>query len=151
MTTAFIGPKPGVGVVVRKRAADGDRVLLIRRAKPPHAGKWSLPGGHQELGETVRETAAREVYEETGLTVAVAEFLDVVDAITPDGKGGTAYHYTLIDFAADWVSGEPVAGSDAADVVWADPDDLDRFGLWRETQRVIALAFQSGRGPTVGT
>ncbi len=141
MTEPFTGPKPGVGVVVRKRAPDGDRVLLIRRAKAPNAGKWSLPGGHQELGETVRETAAREVREETGLEVTVAEFLDVIDAIGPDGKGGTAYHYTLIDFAADWVSGEPVAGSDAADAVWADPDDLAGFNLWSETRRVIALAF----------
>jgi len=141
MTDAFIGPKPGVGVVVRKSTPDGDRVLLVRRAKPPHAGKWSLPGGHQELGETVRETAAREVYEETGLTVTVAEFLDVIDAITPDGEGGTAYHYTLIDFAADWVSGEPVAASDAAEVTWADPGNLAEFALWRETLRVIGLAF----------
>ncbi len=149
MTDAFIGPKPGVGVVVRKRTPDGDRVLLVRRAKAPHAGKWSLPGGHQELGETVRETAAREVFEETGLEVAIAEFLDVIDAITPDGKGGTAYHYTLIDFAADWVAGEPVAASDAAEVTWADPGNLAGFELWRETRRVIALAFASGRSETV--
>lgn len=145
MADVFDGPKPGVGVVVRKRTVDGDRVLLIKRAKPPRAGSWSLPGGRQELGETVRQTAAREVKEETGLDVRIAEFLDVVDAISADGSGGYAYHYTLIDFAADWVTGEPVAGSDAADTVWADPDDLARFDLWQETLRVIALAFP-GKG-----
>jgi len=145
MTDPFHANKPGVGVVVRKRTTQGDRVLLVRRGKAPQAGRWSIPGGHQELGETVRQTAAREVLEETGLEVAVAEFLDVIDAITPDGRGGTAYHYTLIDFAADWIAGEPVAGSDAADVAWADPNDLDRFDLWRETRRVIALAFSPGR------
>jgi len=149
MTETLTGPKPGVGVVVRKRLPDGDRVLLIRRAKAPHAGKWSLLGGHQELGETVRQTAAREVREETGLEVRIAEFLDVVDAITPDGKGGTAYHFTLIDFAADWVAGEPVAGSDATETIWADPNDLAAFDLWRETERVIALAFAPGRSKTV--
>ena len=68
-------PPIGVGAVVIRHA----RVLLVRRAKAPRAGRWSLPGGRQRLGETVREAAAREVREETGVEVEVTALLDVVD------------------------------------------------------------------------
>ncbi|MDJ0946113.1 MAG: NUDIX hydrolase [Kiloniellales bacterium] len=129
-------PLIGVGVVVFK----GDRVLLVRRGKPPRVGQWSLPGGRQRLGETVRATAAREVAEEAGLTVEVTGLLDVVDSMTRDDGGGLAYHYTLIDFLAEWRAGEAAAGGDAAEVVWADPGNLAPYELWDETLRIIALA-----------
>ena len=118
----------------------GPRVLLIRRGKAPRAGSWSLPGGRQRLGETVRETAAREVREETGVEAEVVALLDVVDSIQRDGDGRIAYHYTLVDFLAEWRTGEAAAGGDAAAVVWADSGDLDRYQLWDETVRVIGLA-----------
>ena len=132
-------PLIGVGVVVFK----GDRVLLVRRGKPPRVGQWSLPGGRQRLGETVRATAAREVAEEAGLTVEVTALLDVVDSMTRDADGALAYHYTLVDFLAEWRTGEAKAGGDAAEVVWADPDDLAPYDLWDETLRIIALARQA--------
>jgi ADP-ribose pyrophosphatase YjhB (NUDIX family) len=130
-------PLVGVGVVVIK---DG-RVLLIRRGKPPRAGAWSLPGGRQRLGETVREAARRELREETGVEAAVTVLLDVVDSITRDDGGAIAYHYTLVDFLADWRSGEARAGGDAAEVIWADPQDLAPFELWDETLRLIRLGL----------
>ena len=132
-------PLIGVGVVVFK----GDRVLLVRRGKPPRVGQWSLPGGRQRLGETVRATAAREVAEEAGLTVEVTALLDVIDSMTRDADGALAYHYTLVDFLAEWRTGEAKAGGDAAEVVWADPDDLAPHDLWDETLRIIALARQA--------
>jgi ADP-ribose pyrophosphatase YjhB (NUDIX family) len=130
-------PLVGVGVVAVK---DG-RVLLIRRGKPPREGRWSLPGGRQRLGETVRETARRELREETGVEVAVTALLDVVDSITRDDDGAIAYHYTLVDFLAEWRDGEARAGGDAAEAVWADPGDLGPYELWDETQRLIRLGL----------
>ena len=131
-------PLVGVGIVVFK----ADRVLLVRRGKPPRAGSWSLPGGRQRLGETVRETARREVREETGCEVAVTALLDVLDSITRDGAEAIAYHYTLVDFLAEWCAGEARAGGDAAEVTWADPEDLGRYELWDETLRLIRLGAE---------
>jgi ADP-ribose pyrophosphatase YjhB (NUDIX family) len=139
-------PLVGVGVVVLKGGPGAERVLLVRRAKPPRQGGWSLPGGRQRLAETVRETARREVLEETGVEVAVGSLLDVVDSITPDGGGGVAYHYTLVDFLAEWRAGEARAGSDAAEAAWADPRDLDGYDLWDETVRIIGLALAGREG-----
>ena len=131
-------PLIGVGVVVFK---DG-RVLLIRRGKPPREGQWSLPGGRQRLGERIEAAACREVREEAGIEIAVGPLLDVVDSITRDAQGGVQFHYTLVDFVAEWRAGEARAGHDAAEAVWADPADLAPYGLWDETERIIALAQQ---------
>ena len=130
-------PIVGVGVVVWR----GDQVLLIRRGKPPRVGQWSLPGGGQELGETVAETARREVLEETGLALATLELLTVVDLIEPEPDSPRVrFHYTLIDFTAEAADGEARAGGDAAAVGWFDRDALADLGLWTETQRIIDLA-----------
>jgi len=131
-------PIAGVGVVVWK---DG-RVLLIRRGKPPREGDWSLPGGRQKLGETTRETAHREVQEETGLEIELGHLLDVIDSVTRDPEGRVHYHFTLVDFDADWRAGEAAASADAAAVTWADPDDLAQYTLWDETLRIIALSAE---------
>jgi ADP-ribose pyrophosphatase YjhB (NUDIX family) len=131
-------PLIGVGVVVFK----ANRVLLIRRGKPPRQGQWALPGGRQRLGERVAEAARREVAEEAGIEIEVGGLIDVVDSITRDATGAVEYHYTLVDLLAEWRAGEARAGHDAAAVDWADPADLAPYGLWQETERVIALALQ---------
>ena len=128
-------PLVGVGVVVVR---DG-RVLLIRRAKPPRRGEWSLPGGLQKLGETVFQAASREVMEEAGVIVRPLALVDVVDLIEWDEQR-VRYHYTLIDILAAFVDGEAVAGADAADVLWAEQAEVERTVLWSETVRIIDRA-----------
>ena len=126
-------PIVGVGVVVWR----GDRFLLVRRGKDPNKGQWSIPGGAQQLGETVYAAAAREVWEETGLAVEVCGLVDVVDGIMRDDEGEVLYHYTLVDVLAESPEGEPIAADDAAAVSWFELEDLHTLGLWSETERII--------------
>ncbi len=126
-------PFVGVGVVVWR----DDKVLLIQRGKEPRKGQWSLPGGAQELGETVAETAVREVAEETGVAIQVLGLVDVVDTIRRDGADKVQYHYTLVDLCARWRDGELCAGGDADDAIWVAPDQLADYALWEETARII--------------
>lgn len=135
-------PIVGVGVVVLR----GNEVLLIRRAKPPVSDNWSIPGGAQEIGETVREAARREVAEETGIGIEIVGLIDVVDGITRDDEGRAKFHYTLVDFAALWRSGEARAASDAAAARWAGLDEIAEIPLWDETRRIIARAAEMTEG-----
>lgn len=136
-------PWVGVGVVVWKK----DRVLLVRRGKAPRLGQWSLPGGAQEVGEPVFGTARREMLEETGLSVEPYEVVTVVDSITADEAGRVHYHYTLVEVAAEWVSGDPACADDALEALWATVEEAVLLVPWGETERVIRLsaARRSGR------
>lgn len=130
-------PFVGVGVVVLK----GGAVLLVRRARPPRQGEWSIPGGLQHIGEKLAEAALRELREETGIEARLTGELGTVDSLRHDDGGRVEYHYSLVEFAAEWVSGEPRPADDVDRAQWAPIDDLDRYALWSETRRIIALAF----------
>jgi ADP-ribose pyrophosphatase YjhB (NUDIX family) len=131
-------PIVGVGVVVWH----GDRVLLIKRGKPPREGQWSLPGGAQKLGETLVETARRELMEETGLDASIGEIIATLDLIDRDDKGDVRHHYTLVDFVAEAEQSALCAGDDAADARWFERSELDGLGLWSETIRIIDLSVE---------
>ena len=129
-------PVVGVGAVVWR----GDRVLLIRRGRPPRLGQWSLPGGAQQLGETLVEAISREVLEETGLVLQSVRFLTTIDLIERSEDGRIRYHYTLVDYVAEAPDGAARAGDDAAAVAWFRLDELSELGLWSETVRIIHWA-----------
>ena len=129
-------PWVGVGVVVFR----GEDVLLVKRGKEPRRDGWSIPGGAQEVGETYAEAARRELLEETGLVAEVTGLLDVIDAISRDEQGRVRMHYTLVDVAAEWISGDAVAGDDVAEVRWVAISRLDSETMWAETRRIIRLA-----------
>jgi len=135
-------PMVGIGVVLLRPSNDGtpEAVLLVRRGKPPAMGRWSLPGGGQELGETAEHAARRELAEETGLEAGPLVLAANVDSIHRDTDGDIQFHYTILDFTGWWQGGEPKAGSDVTDAVFAALDDLARFELWSEAHRVIGLA-----------
>jgi len=108
------GPVLGVGAIVPRFSAGGDvEILLVRRRAPPFEGYWSFPGGHVEPGEPLLEAARRELEEETGVE---AEPLGVVHIheLVARGPGG-ATHYVIVDVLMRYLSGEPRAGSDAAE------------------------------------
>ncbi|WP_417828632.1 NUDIX hydrolase [Thalassospira sp.] len=129
-------PRPliGVGAVVWHQG----HVLLIQRGKEPNIGSWSLPGGAQELGETVREAVCREVLEETGVTISSPILVDVVDLISSTVNHKVEYHYTLIDFVAEALTLEITPGGDAADAKWVNVKDINKYALWTKTVKVIA-------------
>ncbi|MBC8258171.1 MAG: NUDIX hydrolase [SAR324 cluster bacterium] len=129
-------PYVGAAVIVLR----DEEVLLIERGKAPNKGQWSLPGGKQRLGETVVQTAHREIYEETGVKVGKLGLVDVVDVIIPDGHGKTLYHYTVIDFLGKWISGDCRAGDDAQAVRWFKLNELDSLSLSTKTKEVILNA-----------
>jgi len=133
-------PRPivGIGVVVWH----GDRVLLVRRGKPPRRGQWSLPGGAQQLGETVAEAARREVREEVALEVDLGEIVATLDLIERDPDQRVRYHYTLVDFTAEAAGPALRPGSDAADARWFTLEQIETLGLWSETVRIIKLASE---------
>jgi 8-oxo-dGTP diphosphatase len=131
-------PIVGVGALI----VEGERALVVRRATEPLKGQWSIPGGVLELGETLRAGTVREVFEETGLTVEPGEVIEVFDRIVPDAAGKTQYHYVLVDFLCQRISGEPKASSDVSEVRWIKRSEVDAFGISDATAAVIHKAFE---------
>ena len=129
-------PVVGVGGVL----IHGGKVLLIRRGKEPLRGRWVVPGGTVELGETLEEALVREMREETGLTIEPAGLLTVFDRIQ-SGSGRVDYHYVIVDYVCRYVAGEARAGSDAEAVAWAGLDELEPYDLPAKALEVVQDAF----------
>jgi len=138
----------GVGGVV---IVEG-RAMLIRRGSEPLLGEWSIPGGMLELGETLEEGVARELLEETGLTVRVIELIEVFDRIYVEStaganeqKKGPRFHYVIVDYLCERVAGEAVAGSDVTELVFASEEELDKYKLTETATRILKKAFAMER------
>lgn len=132
-------PVASVGIVCFRDS----EVLLIRRGKAPLQGAWTLPGGRIEWGEPAATAALRELREETGVEAELAGFVELVDGVFANSAGEVWGHYLIAEYAARWISGEPVAGDDAADARFVDADKLDEYGVTAEAQRIIAAARRS--------
>jgi ADP-ribose pyrophosphatase YjhB (NUDIX family) len=142
-------PMVGVGGVV----IDGERVLLVRRARPPLEGEWSLPGGLVEIGERLADAVRREIEEETGLKVRVEGVIKVLDRITfskgrakkrdakKRGEKHVKYHYVLVDFLCRLEGGVLAAGSDVSEARWVRWDELEAYRLRPMTMGVIKRGF----------
>jgi len=115
----------------------GSRVLLVRRARPPLAALWSFPGGVVEVGERLKEAAAREVREETGLEVEIDEAIERAEVIRHDADGRVERHYVIIVFAGRYISGTALAGDDADAVRWVDMSELANYELTPDTARIL--------------
>ncbi len=109
----------------------GEDVLLIRRGTPPRRGEWSIPGGRIEPGESERQAAQRELFEETGVNAELGIKIETVPACF-EGQ-----EYMLHDFVAVWISGEPTAGDDAEEARFMPPSALDGLGMWPKTRSII--------------
>jgi mutator protein MutT len=118
-------PIIGVGAVIIK---DG-KILLEKRKNEPGKGKWSIPGGLVELGESVEQTVIREVKEETGLEVEKPEHIDVVDNVIRDENGEVKYHFVIIDYFVKLKGGTMKAMSDAEELRWVTFDEVEKYDL----------------------
>jgi 8-oxo-dGTP diphosphatase len=136
-------PLVGVGAIIIEK----DRVALVKRGHAPLEGKWSIPGGVLEVGETLRKAVVREALEETGLTIEPGELLGVFERVLPDEQGKMQYHYVLIDFLCRRVAGNLAAGDDADEVRWFRKDELPGLELARETEEVILKGLEKGETP----
>lgn len=135
-------PRVGVGTVV----LDGDRVLLVKRGRPPALGKWSIPGGLVDLGETTAEAARREVLEECGIRARLVGIAGVVDRVIRDDSGRVRYHYVLVDYAARPEGGALRAGDDAAEVRWVPIAEVARYDATDGLVDMIDRAAAISRG-----
>lgn len=126
-------PRTGASVLVCK----GKQYLLVKRGKDPYKGCWSLPGGSQELGETLEETARRELKEETNLDAGQLEFTKIRDRITKDKAGNITFHFVLATFVTHNATGTPKALDDADDCGWFTLDEMQTLETTPETPQFI--------------
>jgi 8-oxo-dGTP diphosphatase len=131
-------PFAGVGAIIFR----GDEVLLIKRGSMPSLGKWSIPGGLVELGESLGAAVRREVLEEVGLEVKVIDLVAVLDRVVLDENDRIEYHYILLDFLCEAADGNPHAATDADECSFVSLKDLSRYDLTRGTETVIRRAFE---------
>ena len=134
-------PIVGVGAVI----VDAGSVVLVRRRYEPLAGRWSLPGGTLELGETLATGAAREIREETGLLVEVGPVIEVFDRIMLDEQRRVRYHFVLVDYLCRPVGGTLMSGSDVDDAVLVAPASLVAYDLTDKARAVITHALELDR------
>jgi 8-oxo-dGTP diphosphatase len=136
-------PVVGVGAVVVR---DG-RALIVRRAREPRKGEWSLPGGMLDLGESLGDAARREVKEETGLDVQLGPIIETFDRVHRDAEGRIRYHFVIVDFVCWPDGGEAIAGSDAEAVAWVTAGEIDAYGVNAHAKEVILRGLNYHQQP----
>ncbi|HLZ03848.1 MAG TPA: NUDIX hydrolase [Bradyrhizobium sp.] len=119
------------------------KVLLLRRARSPGKGFYSLPGGRVEFGESLHEALKREVHEETGLKIDIVGLAGWREVLPGNSGGG---HYMIMSFAARWVSQEPVLNDEHDDFKWLTPGDFGDLRLTGGLLEVVEAARQLVRG-----
>jgi 8-oxo-dGTP diphosphatase len=118
------------------------RVLIVRRARSPAHGLYTLPGGGVELGETLEEAVIREVREETALEVEPIELVGFRQAIARDGDGRVERHFVILPFAAHWISGEVSLNEELAEAHWLAPAELAGLKTTEGLATIVAAAAE---------
>lgn len=135
-------PLVGVGAIIFR----GEQVLIVQRGREPAYGKWSLPGGLVELGESLEDAVRREVREEVGLDISVKDMVAALDRVILDDAGRIEYHYILLDFICEASSAEPHPATDVMDCAFVSLDTLSQYPMTSGTVEVIRRAYERRRG-----
>jgi ADP-ribose pyrophosphatase YjhB (NUDIX family) len=130
---ATTGPRLAVSAAIFREG----KVLLVRRARAPARGVYTLPGGRVEFGESLTEALTREIREETQLTIEIVGLAGWREALPAQAGGG---HFVILPFAARWIGGEPVLNDELDDAQWRVPGTLDDLRLTQGLEEIIAAA-----------
>jgi 8-oxo-dGTP diphosphatase len=117
------------------------KILVVRRARAPAHGLYTLPGGVVEVGETLVEAVAREVLEETGMTVEPVALAGFREAVARDAQDRVERHFVILCFAARWQAGEPVLNEELDEARWLDPAELAGLETTAGLAEIVATAF----------
>ena len=130
-------PQLGCGAIVRR----GNSLLLVKRGREPRAGLWAIPGGKVQAGESLRTAVEREIFEETHIRIRAGEMVYQLEYIEHDDHGELAFHYVVLDYEAEYLSGEPLAGDDAAEAAWVSFDELNTLAMTDSTRDALHTLF----------
>jgi ADP-ribose pyrophosphatase YjhB (NUDIX family) len=131
-------PRLGIGVFV----FDKDKILLVKRAQEPALGIWTVPGGLVELGEDLEHAAHREIMEECGIAIRLLGNIDVYEYIRTDNRSRVKYHYVIVEFLAEYLSGELVAGSDVEQARWLRQREVMDIETTEATRSLLEKAIR---------
>ena len=142
MTAEYPGrPVPAAaGVVFR-----GNDVLMVKRGGPPHQGRWSVPGGAVEEGETVEAAVVRELLEETAVRARPIQVVLAHDLIERDPKGRVRFHYAIVDILCEYLEGDPMPASDAVNARWIPVRELHEYDVSEGALKAIAAGLRERR------
>jgi len=126
------------------------KVLIVRRARPPASGVFTLPGGGVEAGETLHEAVVREVQEETGLAIEPIALAGHREVIVRDAGGRTERHFVILAFAARWLAGEVSLNEELAEAHWLEPAQLDGLTTTEGLADIVAAALAIGEARKAG-
>ena len=118
------------------------KILVVRRARPPALGVFTLPGGVVETGETLTQAVTREVREETSLAIEPVALAGFRETIVRDGDDRVERHFVILCFAARWQAGEPVLNEELSEARWIDPAELAGLTTTPGLAEIVAAAFE---------
>ena len=118
------------------------RILLVRRARAPANGLFSLPGGVVEAGETLHEAVTREIREETSITIEPIALAGFRETVTRDRDNRVERHFVILPFAARWIAGEPILNEELSEARWVTPDVIEDLPTTPGLAAIVASAIE---------